>query len=121
MTTPSGRNHAPIESATLAILAIGSEVGRGVEENVTNHSTSSPPAPPRVALGVAACHANADLAKLVAAWPAPPEAMQRAVLAIVEASAPQPTATELDSKGLDSLDTIHLGYESAKGRDRSDG
>ena len=55
---------------------------------------------------------NADLAKLVAAWPSLPEAMRRAVLAIVEASAPQTasmTSTEL--KGVDTLDTLHPGFE----------
>ena len=87
--------------------------------NATNPGTSLLSTPPRAAPGAAAAHANADLAKLVAAWPSLPEAMRRAVLAIVEASAPQTTSTASASKGVDSLDSLYPGYESAAGHPRN--
>jgi len=37
--------------------------------------------------------------------------MRRAVLAIVEASTPQIAATASASKGVDTLDTLHPGFE----------
>ena len=85
-----------------------------VTQDATNPSTSADngwPLSPGLFLYPSAAP-NADLAKLVAAWPSLPEAMRRAVLAIVEASAPQTasmTSTEL--KSADSLDTLHPGFE----------
>jgi len=84
-----------------------------VTQDATNPSTSADngrPLSPGLSLYPSAAP-NADLAKLVAAWPSLPEAMRRAVLAIVEASTPQIAATASASKGVDTLDTLHPGFE----------
>jgi len=84
-----------------------------VTQDATNPSTSADngwPLSPGLSLYPSAAP-NADLAKLVAAWPALPEAMRRAVLAIVEASTPLTAATASASKGVDTLDTLHPGFE----------